>query len=70
MIHQSLRNHQSSSNFMVEVIGWKGDDMVRMEDSGLGLQDSLLTAMDYLSIHGLLRRALYGEAHLSIIYLI
>ena len=49
MIHQSLRNHQSSSNFMVEVIGWKGDDMVRMEDSGLGLQDSLLTAMDYLS---------------------
>ena len=34
MIHQSLRNHQSSSNFMVEVIGWKGDDMVRMEDSG------------------------------------
>jgi len=49
MIHQSLRNQQSSSNLMVEVIGWKGDDMVRMEDSGLELQDSLLTAMDYLS---------------------
>ena len=49
MIHQSLRNQQSSSNFMVEVIGWKGDDMVRMETSGLELQDSLLTAMDYLS---------------------
>ena len=49
MIHHSLRNYQPSSDFMVEVIGWKGDDMVRMEDSGLELQDSLLTAMDYLS---------------------
>ena len=49
MVHQSLRNPLSSPDFMVEVIGWKGEDMTRMEDPGLNLHNSLLSVMDYLS---------------------
>ena len=43
--------------------------MVRMEDSGLGLQDSLLTAMDYLSDPWSPEKGVIWEARLSTIYL-
>ena len=49
MVHQSLRNPLASPDIMVEVIGWKGEDMTRMEDPGLNLHNSLLSVMDFLS---------------------
>ena len=49
MVHQSLRNPLPSADYMVEVIGWKGEDMIRMDDPGLSLQSSLQSVMPHLS---------------------
>ena len=49
LIHPSLRFPTQSQELMVEVIGWKGDDMSRLKDPGLGLQDSIESVMGYLT---------------------
>tara|TARA_B100001175_G_scaffold317929_1_gene337728 strand:+ start:5058 stop:9542 length:4485 start_codon:yes stop_codon:yes gene_type:complete len=41
LVHPSLRHTSQQFDLMIEVIGWKGDDMVRLENPGLGLDDSL-----------------------------
>ena len=49
LVHPALRFPSQSEELMVEVIGWKGDDMSRVKDPGLGLKDSLETVMGYLT---------------------
>ena len=49
LIHPSLRFPTQSQELMVEVIGWKGDDMSRLKNPGLGLQDSIEAVMGYLT---------------------
>ena len=49
LIHPSLRFPTQSQELMIEVIGWKGDDMSRLKNPGLGLQDSIEAVMGYLT---------------------
>ena len=49
LIHPSLRFPTQSQELMVEVIGWKGDDMSRLKNPGLGLQDSIESVMGHLT---------------------
>ena len=49
LVHPELRLMSGEEEILVEVIGWKDIDLVRQDQPGLGFEDSLLYASQWLS---------------------
>ncbi len=44
LVHESLMQFTSGDEVQVEVIGWKNEQLIRQDDPGLGLKDTLSSA--------------------------
>ncbi|DAC38462.1 MAG TPA: hypothetical protein D7H75_01505, partial [Candidatus Poseidoniales archaeon] len=49
LVHPELRLMSGEEEILVEVIGWKDIDLIRQDQPGLGFEDSLLYASQWLS---------------------